>query len=182
MKRLGLNRIVLINKSFQLRQITSFVALNSLIMLAFGGCLYLFLNSEVDANLYSAHVTYKNLRSMLFPIVLTLSLLNVVVSSLILAVFVLYASHKIAGPMYRFKLALDEISRRNLSATTSVRHDDQLQEVSASLKRVAETLREDCQTMKNGLAAMKPLAGGNASPELLRTLEKLQTTVDLYRI
>jgi nitrate/nitrite-specific signal transduction histidine kinase len=119
---------------------------------------------------------------MLFPIVLTLSLLNVVVSSLILAVFVLYASHKIAGPMYRFKLALDEISRRNLSATTSVRHDDQLQEVSASLKRVAETLREDCQTMKDGLATMKPLAAGNASPELLRTLEKLQTTVDLYQI
>jgi len=52
-------------------------------------------------------------------------------------------------------LALDEISRRNLNTTTSVRHDDQLQEISASLKRVAETIREDCQKMNDGLVAMK---------------------------
>ena len=109
-------KIVLINKKFQFRLIAMFILLNAVIMIVFGAIMFLFLNSEIEANLNSAHVTYSNLSQMLFPILLTLSGLNIIISSIVIAGFVLFASHKLAGPLYRFNSVIDEMNNRNFSS------------------------------------------------------------------
>jgi len=76
-------RIILINRGFQLKLILKFLLVNILIMVVFGVSIYSFLNSELDTGLRSAHVTYKNIKDMLLPIVITLSVLSVLVSSII---------------------------------------------------------------------------------------------------
>ena len=105
--------IIMINKSFQFKLIVKFIIVNIIIMILFGIFLYIFLNSEVESNLQSAHVMYKNIKDMLFPIILTLSFLNILVSSIIIGIFVLYASHRLAGPLYRFNTALGDIVNSN---------------------------------------------------------------------
>jgi methyl-accepting chemotaxis protein len=182
MDRKDRRKTVMIDRRFQFRQVASYIVLNTAIMLAFGGLLYLFLNSEVEANLFSAHIRYKTMKEMLFPIVLTLSLLNVVVSSVFVAVFVLYASHRIAGPMHRLKAVLDEAAKGRLGSLDSIRDGDQLGDVFASVRTLTGRVGRDLAEMKAGFAEIRAAVEPDASPELLRRIEKVETIVARYQI
>ena len=127
-------KIVMINKKFQLALIFKFLLVNILILGLFGIFLFMFMNSEIEANLYSAHVTYQNMSDMLLPIIITLSILNILISSAIITIFVLYASFRIAGPLYRFNAAIREIDQGNLKPLLKLRDKDELSAFSETLQ------------------------------------------------
>jgi hypothetical protein len=175
--------IVLINKSFQFNMIAKFIIINIIIMIVFGFILYLFLNSEVDSNLHSAHVTYKNIKDMLFPIIITLSIINILVSSIIIAVFVLFASHKVAGPLYRFNEALKDICNRNLNTFTGLREGDQLYECSHTLTQAAKLLAGDMSDIKAKTDEIKDmLVKSKPKAKTVKKVEDLENIVNLYRV
>ncbi|MFH0976034.1 MAG: hypothetical protein V1874_09655 [Spirochaetota bacterium] len=175
--------IILINREFQVRLISKFIIINILIMIIFGFFLYIFLNSEVETNLLSAHVTYKNVKDMLFPIILTLSIINMLVSSIIIAVFVLYASHKVAGPLYRFNEALKDILNKNLKTFTALREGDQLYDCSITLTQVSQALTEDMSEIKNGITEVKNLCSKSGGKEkLIKKLKELENLISQYQL
>lgn len=149
--------IVLINKRFQYNLILKFILVNILILTIFGGFLFMFLNSEIESNLYSAHVTYSNISQMLSPIILTLSILNIIISSALISLFVLFASHKIAGPLYRFDQGIREICKRNLNVFLSLRKGDELYEFSNSLIEMVDVLKSDISKTKELVMEMEKL-------------------------
>ena len=57
---------------------------------------------------------------MLLPIVITLSVVNLVAMSVATTAIVLYASHRIAGPLYRFNQALNAMGGRDLGAMAAI--------------------------------------------------------------
>lgn len=182
---MGKNRrhIILINKNFQFKLISKFIAVNIIIMIIFGFFLYLFLNSEVESNLATAHVTYKNIKLMLFPIILTLSIINIFVSSIIIGIFVLYASHKIAGPMYRFNEELKEFNNRDLSHVIPLREGDQFYECASTLKNVAQVLREDFSAIKSKVNELKKLFGtGNHKEKTAKKIKEIEDIIDCYKL
>ncbi len=175
--------IVLINKSFQFSMIAKYVIINIIIMVIFSIFLYLFLNSEVESNLHSAHVTYKNLKDMLFPIIITLSIINIFASSIIIALFVLFASHKVAGPLYRFNEALKDIFNRNLRTYTGVREGDQMYECSNTLTKAAHLLAEDISEIKARIIELKDLfKKGIQKDKTVEKLEELENIINQYRL
>ena len=133
-------KIVMINKKFQITLIVKFLIVNVCVLSLFGVLLYMFFNSEIEANLASAHVTYQNVGEMLLPIVITLSVINIIISSVIITVFVLFASFRIAGPLYRFNAAIKEISQGNLIPLLKLRDKDELTAFSESLQEMAQFL------------------------------------------
>jgi methyl-accepting chemotaxis protein len=136
-------RIVLIDKRFQLRMAASFILLQVLLTALFAAGLYIFMDSELHADLASAHASYKSLSQMLLPIVLTLAAFSVTLSVILSAVFVVLISHKIAGPMYRFRTVLESLSHRRFEAYTRIRPDDQLGEFAISLDKAIKTIKTD---------------------------------------
>ncbi len=138
----------MINRKFQITLIVKFLLVNILILSVFGVFLFLFLNSEVEANLHSAHVTYHNMKDMLFPIIVTLSILNILLSSAIITIFVLYASFRIAGPLYRFNTAIKEITKGNLKPLLKLRDKDELVEFSVSLQEMAGVCVDNIERSK----------------------------------
>ena len=141
-------KIKLISRTFQIQLIIKFILINAILLCVFGILLYVFLKSEVGSNLSSAHVTYQTVYQMLSPIILTISILNIVFISVVISFVVLYSSHKIAGPLYRFNEALKQIAAKNLKTITTVRDQDQLTEISASLTAVKDRFAVDLSTMK----------------------------------
>ena len=178
-------KIKLIDRGFQLKLIARFIAINLLVMTIFGGLIYIFFKSEVSANLASAHVTYKNVSQMLFPIVLTLSILNILLISIIIAVAVLYASHKIAGPMYRFNEAMMAMAHKNLHPLTKIRGGDQLQNLSDTMTQLAGTLAADFAKMKDNLRVIRQHLEGLDAPDRVKKLEtgleELETIINEYK-
>jgi hypothetical protein len=175
--------IILINKSFQFSMIAKFIIINIIIMIVFGVFLFVFLNSEVESNLHSAHVTYKNIKDMLLPIIITLSIINILVSSIIIALFVLFASHKVAGPLYRFNEALKDIFSRNLRTFTSVRDGDQLYECSNTLTKAAQLLAADIAEIKAKVNELKDqVTKGKPKDKVIKKVEELDNIVSQYRL
>lgn len=175
-------KIKLIDREFQFRLIIKFIIANTLVLALFGVLIYIFFNSEISANLASAHVTYKNISGMLFPIVLTLSIINLLVMCVIISIVVLYASHRIAGPMYRFNEAIGEITGRNLQPLTKIRDRDQLGGLSDSLGRMAETLSGDFAAMKKGVEEIKTkIPEENRPREVMDKIKELETIVNSYK-
>ena len=80
---------------------------------------------------------------MLFPILLTLSLINIIISSVVIAGFVLFASHKLAGPIYRFTQSLEEMSNKNFSPFPEIREGDQFIVFSRTMKKMHDTISND---------------------------------------
>ena len=176
MNKSDLRKQKLIDRRFQLRLIGNLILVNAVIMVAFGALLYLFQRSEIAANLASAHIRYSNMADMLFPIVLTLSVINILVVSIFVAVLILFASNKIAGPLYRFDQIIKEVASRNLKPASSIRSDDQVQGLMTSLNQMTGPLIEDFNKIKTITSDLR------ANPETLPAkLLELEAITNAYK-
>lgn len=174
---------VLIDRKFQFKLIAKFIAVNILIMILFGFILYMFLNSEVESNLATAHARYRDIKSMLFPIILTLSVINIIVSSMAIGIFVLFASHKIAGPIYRFNEELKKINSRNIRSVTPLRDGDQLYECSYTLQSTAQVLKDDFLLIKEKINELKALHGNSRGKgEAVEKIIEIEDIIGCYRV
>ena len=171
-------KIILIKRGFQLKIIWKFILANALILTVFGGFIYIFFDSEISANLASAHVAYKNFSQMLFPIILTLSVINLLFMAIIISIMVLYSSHKVAGPMYRFNEALNEIAEGNLKPLTKIRETDQLQELSGTLTRMTNALSADIVLIREKIVELRK----KIPEEYLDGLDELTSIIEKYKI
>lgn len=170
-------KVKLINRSFQFELMAKFILINTIILVLFGVLIYIFFNSEISAELASAHTTLRNMSQMLMPIVLTLSVINILISALVITAVVLYASHRVAGPWFRFNEALKAMASGNLAPLTKIREDDQLQEISVSLGEAAARLGGDFNRIKQLVEEMKSHAN---TPELKEKLEALEAITGGY--
>lgn len=141
-------KIVLINKKFQIKMISKFIILNIVLMVIFSIMIYIFTSSEIDTSFNKAHITFTNIRDMLIPIVVTLSIINILISTIIIAGFVLFASFRIAGPLYRFNQIVQDLGERRFNTITSLRKDDQLYACSVTLEDTVHTLGNDLESIK----------------------------------
>lgn len=169
-------RIVLIDHRFQLRMAAAFIALQIVLTGLFAVALYLFMDSEIHADLASAHASYQSLSQMLFPIVVILSVFSVLLSVVLSTVFVVLLSHKIAGPMYRFRAVLEALAARKFESFRSIRPDDQLGELASSLDKAVATVKQDVEDVRLEISrARSDLAAGQISElsERLETLDRV---------
>lgn len=162
-------RIVLINPRFQLRMAGAFLAVQLLLTGVFAGGLYLFLDSELQSGLASAHARFLALDRMLLPIVALLSCFSLALSTVLVTIFVVLLSHRLAGPLYRFRTALEELSDRKLDPHARIRPEDQFGEVADSLGKALQTVTTDFEAIREATTSAKT---GSAAPlEALARIE-----------
>lgn len=169
-------RIVLIDPRYQLRMAGSFLAVQLLLTALFAGGLYLFLDSELNATLASAHAQARSLDRMLLPIVAVLSGFSLVLSTLLVGVFVVLLSHRLAGPLFRFRTALEQLAARELHPLSRIRPEDQLGELAQSLHGAVETVSGDMEALAAAAAETRrraEAAGDGATLEALGQVEAI---------
>jgi len=66
----------------------------------------------------------------------------------------IFITHKIAGPVYRFKKTLAEISAGNLEVKIRLRKNDDLQDLAEDINSVVDELREFVKTLKDDYQTM----------------------------
>jgi nitrogen fixation/metabolism regulation signal transduction histidine kinase len=96
------------------------------ILLVFSGILfYIFANRDLTMAYFQAHLRIKNTMELLLPILVGINLLGLAVCS----VFLLYYTHRIAGPAYRLGMVLKDVARGKLNGTVKFRNNDELKEL-----------------------------------------------------
>lgn len=111
-------------------------------------------------------------------IVVALVVEALVISAAVVLIAVL-ASHKIAGPVYKLKTALDELARRQVAGPIRYRENDQLSKTAetfnamlAGLQERFRSLGEACEDVAD--AAGRPVTSSGGREELKRNIDRLQ--------
>ena len=174
-------RIVLINPRFQLRMAAAFLAVQVLLTGLFAGGLYLFMDSELTASLSSAHARAASLERMLLPIVAVLSGFSLALSTVLVTAFVVLLSHRLAGPLFRFRSALEQLAARELHPLARIRPEDQLEEVSQSLQGAVATVSADIEALSAAAAEAKRCADAAADPATRSAVARIEAILSAWR-
>ncbi len=175
-----MRRTVFIKRGFQMRFITWVVALLILCGICSAAVLYPFLSSEISSEFSTGHRNIGDIKRHLALAIIIGNVLAVIVAALATTVVILYISHKIAGPLYRFEKVCNEIARGSLDASAVLREHDQLEGLSAAFGNMLTQLRNSrnerhihLEAARNGLNALKEtLSGQPAARELVASVEK----------
>lgn len=170
-------RIILIDPRFQLRLAGAFLLLQVVLTGAFAFGLYVFMDSELQAGLASAHAAYRSLDQMLLPLVLILAGFSLVLSTALVTAFVVILSHRIAGPLYRFRTVMEDLAKRRLAVHTRLRPDDQLGALSEPTGQALDTLRTDLAALRTDLDQARTALAAGDLPTATRALADLEGTL-----
>ncbi|OQW78736.1 MAG: hypothetical protein BVN35_03525 [Proteobacteria bacterium ST_bin11] len=132
---------VFIKKDFQGRFILGAFALILLAGLCSALLIYWMTGGDLQAQSQSAHANIVNAAERLGISILIGNLVAILVAGGIAVSTVLYASHKIAGPLYRFETLCQEVGDGKLDTVTHLREHDQLQDLALSFSNMVAKLR-----------------------------------------
>jgi len=174
-------KIILIDNRFQLRMAGIFIVLQVVLTALFAVGFYMFLDSEIHADLMSAHASYTSLSKMLLPVVVVLSLFDIVLSIVLVSIFVVVLSHKIAGPIYRFRAVLESLAHRHFDPYMKIRPHDQLGEFAISIDKAVSTVKTDMTRMQQSVARLKLHHAENDGEGVATEIAALEKTLEAWK-
>lgn len=169
-----------IQRAFQGR----FIAWMLAMILAFAVCsaaiLYIFLASDLESATRAAHLRIADTWQQLGMSIVLSNAVSALFTGISVTIVVLYMSHKIAGPMYRYQNLFREVGLGNLDISAKLRDADQLQELANSFDEMLAALRQRrdrrhqaLQQSQDILNKLRERAGDSPpSRELLADLER----------
>ncbi|MCF8062650.1 MAG: HAMP domain-containing protein, partial [Deltaproteobacteria bacterium] len=114
----------------------------------------------------------------ILPAVIYTNLITLALVTVATVFVVLYVSHKIAGPLFRFEKELAEIAEGDLTKVIHLRRKDEVTDMADSLNRMTASLRERLEELQGELDEAAAIAREeNASDRLVEKLKDAQTTV-----
>lgn len=144
-----------IDKMFQARFILKFcglVALGGVLTIAI---LYIFSLQSTTVSILNSRVLVRSTSDFLLPILIQTIAIVIVFISLATITVTLFVSHKIAGPLYRFKKVLKMLEGGDYSCEFRIRHKDQLQDMAAALNEMIKKNRSELIKLRFNFTALK---------------------------
>ena len=169
-------KAVLISKRFQVMQILKFILLYFELMFVCGVVLYILLMNHIG-NLKIDDQEIASIREAVLPFILILFTVTFILSSIVIALFVLYSTHKIAGPLYRFRTALEQMRDGNLNPMMELRANDELKSLSEAMKEFSGALYGDMCRMQEHLKGLDPGGMPGASSRQLEEINAMKSIV-----
>lgn len=134
-------RNVFIKKAFQGR----FIGGVFLLMLLSGLCsallIYWMTGGDLQAQSESAHINIANAWARLGLSLLIGNVVAILIAGTLSVFVVMYASHKIAGPLYRFEKLCEQVGNGELEVIANIRENDQLQDLATAFFDMVTKLR-----------------------------------------
>ena len=178
-------RIYFIEKGFQFWFIIRFcflVIAGALITMAL---LYFFANKTTTVSFENTKAVVKSTADFIFPVLIQTLIVVSVVVAIFAIMLTLYVSHKIGGPVYRFKKELELIEQGDFSSEFRIRRKDQFQDLAQLLNSVKKKLRDELTGIKEELkeleSAVNSLPEGEGKNTLSQVIVKLQQRLQKFR-
>ncbi len=151
-------RIMLVEKPFQLRFVLKMTGLAVLGTGLTAGLLFLLADREFGRVFFSAHYQARSAWEVLLPAVLTSAFAGMLLVAALAAVLTLYDSHRIGGPLYRFRANLLAVGRGDLTLVTRLREGDELQSLTGAMNDMTQSLRAKVEAIRDAASELESLA------------------------
>lgn len=160
-----------IEKDFQARFVLKFCLLVVLAGIITTGILYFVGKKSTTVAIVDSRVIVHSTANFLLPILIQTVLAVLIILGLATIIITLLFSHKIAGPLFRFKKSIEAVTSGDLSTNFNLRNDDQLQGLSSQVNSMIDKTREQINLIKTDMANLKAKKG-NISEQDIEELDK----------
>lgn len=130
-----------INRAFQSEFILKFCSLVILGSVLFGIILYMFSKNALTTSFENSRLVIKSTADYIFPGLLFGGLLVAVFTAIAAGLVVMFMTHRIAGPMYRFEKYINDIGSGKLYSDLKIRQKDQFQNMVGALNKMTRDLK-----------------------------------------
>jgi methyl-accepting chemotaxis protein len=144
-----------IEKGFQTKFILKFCILVLIGGLLTIGILYFMAAKSTTVAIINSRVVVRTTADFILPILIQTVLVVTIMVSLATIIVTLLVSHKIAGPLYRFKKALKDLENGNFSSDFHIRHFDQLQDLAVAFDSMVKKMRQGLTEIKTHFISLK---------------------------
>lgn len=181
-----MGRQYFIKKEFQSKFIIKFCLIVILGAIISGIILYAYTNQRLGDTYLESLNAIKVLNDNLISNLIYTSLITVIFISIVTIVITLFASHKIAGPLYRLEKSTEAIGNGDFTLETRLRENDEIIGVASALNEMAGKLRIKMIDIKKELEEVKDSSADIESAIKDKKLSekelKKQTTMLLNKI
>ncbi len=184
-------RIYFIEKKFQARFIMRFCFLVILGSLAMAQILYTMSSRSTTVTLENTQAVVKTTADFLFPLLIQTIIISTIFVGIATIFLTLFVSHKIAGPLYRFKQELSTIETGDLSHDFKIRKNDQLQDIALSMNSAIKKLRDNLAELKKQYEGLRLSWEQNLGPiisqdkkimeEIKKTMGEMKKKLDYFK-
>jgi methyl-accepting chemotaxis protein len=167
-----------IDKEYQSKFIVKFCLLVILGMIISGALLFLMSQGTVTTVFENSRLKIKSTADFILPSILASSVVVIILVGLATIIVTLYASHKIAGPLYRVAMDLKKVTAGDLTVKFSLREHDQLQALAENIDDTVKRMCDDVGDLKDKFRGLE-----TALDEARKSSDsaKLREAADLLR-
>ena len=121
---------------------------------------YAFAEKATTVSFVNSRVVVQNTADFLAPLLMQTFVISTIIIGMATIIITLFISHRIAGPLYRFKKVLGSLGEGNFALAFKIRHKDSLQDMSvafndmiANVQKKFEVIDTDLKNLKGKLEA-----------------------------
>ena len=173
----NMRRNYFIDKDFQERFIFKFCLLVVLAGIVTTGILYFVGKRSTTVTIINSRVVVHSTADFLLPILIQTVLAVMVILGLATIIVTLLFSHKIAGPLYRFKKAVEGVKLGDLSGNFRLRNYDQLKDLSDEVNAMIDSVRGQINLIKADMVNLKVKKSGISEQEI----EELDKKINYFK-
>jgi len=137
-----------IDKDFQTRFALKFCIILIIGAILSAGILFAFTSHTLTTSFEGSRIRIEKTSRDILPAVLYTNAVTVVTISLAAIVVLIFISHKIVGPFYRFEKTFEEIGSGNLSLRIGLREKDQFPGIAEKINQMNEQLNDRIVRLK----------------------------------
>lgn len=168
-----------VKKGFQSGFILKFCLLVLAGIIISTGLLLIFSQGTLTSTFQNSRLVIQNTALAILPAMLLTNLITLALITLATIFVVLFISHKIAGPLFRFEKELKIISEGDLSRDIRLRKKDQITDIAKSLNQMTASLREKLLHIQTDLENLRDTAvKSTSSQEVIKGLNDLHEKID----
>jgi methyl-accepting chemotaxis protein len=130
-----------IEKSFQARFILKFCILVVFAGLLTIAALYIMGLGSTTVSIVNSRVVVKSTADFLLPVLIQTLLVVMVLAGAATILVTLFVSHQIAGPLYRLRKAMEQLSEGDFKVEIKLRSNDQLKELVDTFNTMVRKLK-----------------------------------------
>lgn len=168
-----------IKKKFQRNFILKFLTLVVLGTLISGAMIYFMSRSTLTTTFVNSRLAIRSTADYILPSVLLSGCAAMIIIGFSAIIVTLFASHKIAGPLYHIGKDIDELASGNLNVRFVLRGGDEIKELACKLDSMARSLSSKAAAIKKALIDLESSAK-DASPEAKKSIQDLKEAISKF--
>jgi len=170
-----------IKKRIQRNFILKFFTLLLLGALISGVIIYSMSRGALTTTFDNSRLAIRSTADFILPSVLLSGMAVIVIIGFAAIVMTLFASHKIAGPLYHIGRDIDELTSGNLNVRFVLRGGDEIKELAYKLDSMAQSLKSKAVAINAALALLEA-SSKDASPEAKKNIQNLKEAISKFNV